>query len=542
MIKIEIQTTLSDEKWRELDSLYPSISNPRLFADPRFIRQSAEFWSTNNSEVLLVTGVIEDKIIGLLPLRKMRIRAHGLNFNALVIITYPLADVNPILCDDRYKEAFAEKLTLKLRLLKLPVIIYHLPEVDAQILHKYGHWIIDSKIENPFFKGNLNDLLIKKSLLRHENNFKLSGDVRYKHFEGAEAEKLLDKFFEMHIQRWQSVGVKSNFLDYNNVNLCRQFFKFKLNKENGIVLSVLIFNEEVIGMHLGFYDRQALLWHSPCYDVKYLNYWPGEVLLKAVINFAIEKNFPEFDLGNGNEWYKKRFSNFTRNYSDCFYFSKRLDQLLFFIANLFANMMIFHKLQMLVIKIKNKEQKSLLNYIMKKFYNKIIWYKYDSGINCDNSDLKELSYIDYVEFWKRSVEKPPYLPNKDTLLRFKRGWKLYMVENEPIGASFGWVVSVKEFFISEVKTKIKLPGNVKLIVNIWTSPGVRRRGLCLRLLKSLANRYCLDNSVYAYSEFDNVGSLKLQEKLAAKKVGYISHILGIIKVSGRLRREGIRRA
>jgi CelD/BcsL family acetyltransferase involved in cellulose biosynthesis len=79
-----------------------------------------------------------------------------------------------------------------------------------------------------------------------------------------------------------------------------------------LVFSAVIFNGMPIAFHLGFHDRDRFLWYLPTFDIAHIKHSPGEVLLKSLLEYAIDRNVREFDFGLGEEPYKYRFSNHAR--------------------------------------------------------------------------------------------------------------------------------------------------------------------------------------------------------------------------------------
>ncbi len=124
-------------------------------------------------------------------------------------------------------------------------------------------------------------LVKKKSLRRHENYFRQHGTLEFKHaVHVEEIDAYLDIFFQQHIQRRALTDTPSQFLD----------------------------------------DRQQawnrFIWYKPSFDVAYFKHSPGEVLIKNLLEYVLERNLAEFDFTIGEEAFKYRFANHVRlNYA-----------------------------------------------------------------------------------------------------------------------------------------------------------------------------------------------------------------------------------
>ena len=79
--------------------------------------------------------------------------------------------------------------------------------------------------------------------------------------------------------------------------------------DNRVRFSCLTFNEIPIAYHFGFEYANKLIWYKPSFNIDFFSKSPGTVLLKFLIEYALEKNLDEFDFTIGDEKFKDRFSN-----------------------------------------------------------------------------------------------------------------------------------------------------------------------------------------------------------------------------------------
>ncbi len=52
-----------------------------------------------------------------------------------------------------------------------------------------------------------------------------------------------------------------------------------------------------------------MIWYKPTFDISYAKRSPGEVLLKILLEYALEHDVAKFDFTIGDEDYKYRFAN-----------------------------------------------------------------------------------------------------------------------------------------------------------------------------------------------------------------------------------------
>jgi len=75
---------------------------------------------------------------------------------------------------------------------------------------------------------------------------------------------------------------------------------------------VVLFNGAPLAFHFGFEYRRRFIWYKPTFDVQFASRSPGEVLIKFLLEDAIEKKLEEFDFTVGSESFKYRFANRIR--------------------------------------------------------------------------------------------------------------------------------------------------------------------------------------------------------------------------------------
>jgi len=152
----------------------------------------------------------------------------------------------------------------------------------------------------------------KKSLKRHFNYFDRSGDLTFRTLQTRdEILAVLEDFFQQHIERRAIAGGLSKFHDKS----AREFYRClvtSLLSPGWVKFAVVTFNEIPIAYHFGFEYFGKFVWYKPTLNIDYINKSPGEVLIKYLVEDAIQRQMTEFDFTIGDEAFKQRFSNKIR--------------------------------------------------------------------------------------------------------------------------------------------------------------------------------------------------------------------------------------
>ncbi|MCC6782732.1 MAG: GNAT family N-acetyltransferase [Planctomycetes bacterium] len=159
--------------------------------------------------------------------------------------------------------------------------------------------------------GVIEELVKKKSLVRHEKKLARLGAVALHDVTGREAiAAQLPEFFAQHSRRRAFAGDGLVFRE----PAARAFFGAlfdELGPEQA-VLSVLRCGDRSAAMHVGFVSDGGFLWYKPTFDVELWDLGPGEVLLKHLLASCRRRGSTEFDFTIGEEDFKFRFANRTR--------------------------------------------------------------------------------------------------------------------------------------------------------------------------------------------------------------------------------------
>lgn len=153
----------------------------------------------------------------------------------------------------------------------------------------------------------------KKSLRRHLNYFRRNGTIEFLHLDSLEEiEGWLEHFFAQHIERRALAGDTSMFVDSKQRAFYRTMIR-RLLPTGWLRFSVLLFDKKPLAFHCGFEYNRCFLWYKPTFNVAYAQKSPGEVLIKFLLEDAMERELAEFDFTVGTEAFKYRFSNKVRS-------------------------------------------------------------------------------------------------------------------------------------------------------------------------------------------------------------------------------------
>lgn len=160
--------------------------------------------------------------------------------------------------------------------------------------------------------GGARALLRKDSLQRPYTHFLREGTTTFRNVTDiAEACRLLPHFFEQHIDRWHGEKHRSLFNETDNQRFYEKLMR-QLLPTGWLVFSVVDQGGEPVAFHYGFSYGDTFLWYKPSFDIRRQKQSPGSVMLRFLIEQAIQQGKKEFDFTVGDEPFKRRYSNAVR--------------------------------------------------------------------------------------------------------------------------------------------------------------------------------------------------------------------------------------
>jgi len=97
-----------------------------------------------------------------------------------------------------------------------------------------------------------------------------------------------------------------------------------------ISFSKLTLNEKVIAYHFGFEYDKKLYWYKPTFDINYIKFSPGKILIKKAMENAYKNNIQELDFLLGDEPYKFQWAKQTRKNFGFLFGTNNIKSKLFF--------------------------------------------------------------------------------------------------------------------------------------------------------------------------------------------------------------------
>lgn len=161
-------------------------------------------------------------------------------------------------------------------------------------------------------RATLDSLLSRESLKRPVRRFKRQASLVLRHLEERdEALSNLDELMKQHIRRSVMAGRRSTFL----VDAYALFYRklvTRLDLRSELRFSVLTLDGRPIAYHFGMLSDSKYPWYKPAFDIDLWESSPGQVHLWFLIEHLQTISAREFDFGLGDEAFKFRFSNLTR--------------------------------------------------------------------------------------------------------------------------------------------------------------------------------------------------------------------------------------
>ena len=305
--------------WPEWRRLWESDPRAEVFQTPEW---TTAWWQSFGEHYSLHSLVVSsgDQVIGLVPLVK-----HN---SVLQFLGTPQADYADIICEeDRAPEVLAVALTTLLtsvqgwkecafqHLSKHSRVVRYYHQLPREIRHRLHcvpaerqHTIILRHQRDEVFKS----LLGKHHTRRLQNKLRKAGELRFRHLETPEeVEKYLPDFFRHHVRRHAAVGRRSSCATPEYCQFIRALIQ-QLGPCGQVRFGVLELDGRPLAWDLGFQVNGKFLLYQHTFDLDVWHYTPGEVLLFKALEYARDHVSREFDFGKGDELYKDRFANYSR--------------------------------------------------------------------------------------------------------------------------------------------------------------------------------------------------------------------------------------
>jgi CelD/BcsL family acetyltransferase involved in cellulose biosynthesis len=306
-----------EELASEWTRLWSSDPRGEIFQTPEW---AFAWWQLFGEGSTLCTLVVfaGNEIVGIVPLLKR----DGI----IQFLGVPEADYADIVCEE---SRGAEVLAVAFKTLRESVtgwrecVLQHL-STDSRVMRHYRslprsqrggvHCVPAERYQTIVFDDEreavFSALLGKNHTRRRRNKLQKAGQVRFRHLETQqEAKASLDDFFRHHVRRHAVIGRRSAYAAPQS----RQFMKALLQTHGSAVrFGVLELDGRPLAWHFGFLVNGKFLLYQHTFDLDASDYTPGELILWNLFEYAKEHVTREFDFGKGDEPYKDRFANHSR--------------------------------------------------------------------------------------------------------------------------------------------------------------------------------------------------------------------------------------
>lgn len=153
----------------------------------------------------------------------------------------------------------------------------------------------------------------QRTLRRYINRLKDMGQLEYGHAQSTqECFSYLDRFFQLHINRWQGTLTPSTFYHEDARLFYRKLIQH-LAPKGWIRLAYLNLNDVPIALMLGFEYNGSLSLHRSAYDRLYYKYSPGRIIVRYAVQYCLDNGLGDLDLLAGIEEYKGYITNEVRD-------------------------------------------------------------------------------------------------------------------------------------------------------------------------------------------------------------------------------------
>jgi CelD/BcsL family acetyltransferase involved in cellulose biosynthesis len=307
-----------EELSSEWKRLWKSDSRAEIFQSPEW---AMAWWRSFGHRYTLCSLLVfaADEMVGIVPLVK-----HD---SVIQFLGTPEADYADIVCSEEWA---SRVLSAALETLQgsttgwTECCLQHLSK-DSRVMRYYRDLprrllaTVSCMTAEPyqiFVPGKdaagFDSVLRKHHTKRIRNKLQKAGQVRFRHLETQqEAKAQLSNFFQQHVRRFAATGRRSVYAAAES----RQFISALVEDAGlaeGLRLGVLELDGRPLAWSLGFEGSGKFMLYQHTFDLDAAGYTPGELLLWYLLAYSRDHGIKEFDFGAGDELYKNRFSNSSR--------------------------------------------------------------------------------------------------------------------------------------------------------------------------------------------------------------------------------------
>jgi len=330
-IHIEALTEFPEvPEWAEAwAALLERAGNDEVFCTYEWAKACAEF--DRDGQPLILAGYDQERLIGLAPFTRRRVRRGLATSWSLEFLALPWADYCDVIAEPAWRAEFLEQCLVYLEQDAPPwdeVRLTNLAEGSstANLFSELGRvrgWQADLRATNigPVLdlaqadSTALDELLEKKGVARKAKTLARKGRLEFKVVrEQAEVRPLLRDFYRFHTVRYLLCGQPSLYDPEDDNSLCRLFdlLTENLSPVGKVCVPTLFFDGQPMALYFGFEHRDCMTLYATTFDSGVIGTSPGEILAWEVARYCRTSGIRKLDFGIGDESYKFRFTNTLR--------------------------------------------------------------------------------------------------------------------------------------------------------------------------------------------------------------------------------------
>jgi CelD/BcsL family acetyltransferase involved in cellulose biosynthesis len=139
------------------------------------------------------------------------------------------------------------------------------------------------------------------------------GVVEFRQGDADSLEAGLNRFFELHQERWRAVGISGSFADPRVKEFYREV-AWKFLDRGWLYFSTMNVDGRLVSALYGCIFNRKMYFISSARDTRYSKYSVGQLHMMQVIKEAVSRNLTEFDFLQGDEPYKFYWTRAARSY------------------------------------------------------------------------------------------------------------------------------------------------------------------------------------------------------------------------------------
>jgi CelD/BcsL family acetyltransferase involved in cellulose biosynthesis len=296
------------------------------FSRPGFFLAALDAFEKRN--VVVITARAGDRLVGVLPLARIRTDARGLylslvtpaargDYNAPIVLPEMAEVVLPAMLERAFRH-FGRRGVYwfpnipdsdpSLEVLRSFFRAHHMPWVEDR--EQAPRLRLDSfdysVVEQSWPASHRKDVRRQKKRLAEQGPVAVWQPATIE-----EAEPVLEEFFRVHDQKWLSQGFPGMFQD----PVQRRYFKAILRRlwGRGVHFSTLRCGSTDVSYHFGFLSGGWIQWYRPSYRNEFSGYSPSKIHIAMLIEQICESHGSGFDFLLGAEGYKTLWCNDQRD-------------------------------------------------------------------------------------------------------------------------------------------------------------------------------------------------------------------------------------